>query len=185
MELEHNDTYPAEIVEKMKELGLFGSIIERGVRRAGPVRPRPTRRSSSASPRVWMSLSGIFNSHLIMASAVQRYGTEEQKRRGCRNSLAGKCAAGWRSPSPTAAPTCRRSGPRAVQEGQWLRRQRHEDLDLQRHLRHMLRRAGEDRPASRTAAPGNESVPDREGRRVSSFRGSWKSSATRASIPPS
>jgi hypothetical protein len=28
MELEHNDTYPAEIVEKMKELGLFGSVIE-------------------------------------------------------------------------------------------------------------------------------------------------------------
>jgi len=30
---------------------------------------------------VWMSISGIFNSHLIMAAAVQRSGTEEQKRR--------------------------------------------------------------------------------------------------------
>src|SRR5690606_37066707 len=31
--------------------------------------------------RVWMSLSGIFNSHLIMASAVQRFGSDAQKAR--------------------------------------------------------------------------------------------------------
>ncbi|HET9018740.1 MAG TPA: acyl-CoA dehydrogenase family protein, partial [Acetobacteraceae bacterium] len=29
---------------------------------------------------VWMSLTGIFNSHLIMAAAVQRFGTEAQRR---------------------------------------------------------------------------------------------------------
>ncbi len=39
------DEYPHEMVEQMKELGLFGATIARGIRRAGPVGHGPTRRS--------------------------------------------------------------------------------------------------------------------------------------------
>jgi alkylation response protein AidB-like acyl-CoA dehydrogenase len=75
---DHDYTYPAEIVEQMKELGLFGATI--GQEYGGLGLPATTyakivMRISDA----WMALTGIFNSHLIMAAAVERFGTEEQK----------------------------------------------------------------------------------------------------------
>ena len=78
--LEHDDTWPAEIVEKMKEMGLFGCIIEErygGLGLSTSTYAKVIERISA----VWMSVSGIINSHLIMASAVQRAGTEAQKER--------------------------------------------------------------------------------------------------------
>ena len=77
-QLEHDDTYPAEIVEKMKALGLFGATIPAeygGLGLSCGTYARIVERVST----VWMSISGIFNSHLIMAAAVQRFGTAEQK----------------------------------------------------------------------------------------------------------
>ncbi|MGE0716573.1 MAG: acyl-CoA dehydrogenase family protein [Alphaproteobacteria bacterium] len=78
--LEHDDIYPEEIVGKMKELGLFGATIATEYGGLGLNASTYSRIVESVS-RVWMSLSGIFNSHLIMASAVQRFGTDEQKKR--------------------------------------------------------------------------------------------------------
>ena len=76
--LEHDDVYPTEIVEKMKEMGLFGCIIAPeygGLGLSTSTYAKIIERMSA----VWMSISGIVNSHLIMAAAVQRNGTEEQK----------------------------------------------------------------------------------------------------------
>ena len=44
-EYDHADRYPTEIVEQMKELGLFGATVGAGVRRAWPAGRRPTPRS--------------------------------------------------------------------------------------------------------------------------------------------
>ncbi|MFI5020784.1 MAG: acyl-CoA dehydrogenase family protein [Alphaproteobacteria bacterium] len=77
--LEHDDVYPAEIVERMRELGLFGATIAAdygGLGLKTTVYAGIVERIS----RVWMSLCGIFNSHLIMSAAVERFGTEAQKR---------------------------------------------------------------------------------------------------------
>lgn len=79
-QLEHNDTWPAGIVEKMREMGLFGCIIREqygGLDLSASTYARVIERIS----RVWMSVAGIINSHLIMAACVQRDGTEEQRRR--------------------------------------------------------------------------------------------------------
>jgi len=76
--LEHDDIYPAKIVEKMKEMGLFGCIIAReygGLGLSTSTYAKIIERMSS----VWMSISGIVNSHLIMSMVVQRNGTGEQK----------------------------------------------------------------------------------------------------------
>ena len=76
--LEHDDVYPEDIVERMRELGLFGATIDvayGGLGLSTTVYARIVERIS----RVWMSLTGIFNSHLIMAAAVQQFGTEAQK----------------------------------------------------------------------------------------------------------
>jgi alkylation response protein AidB-like acyl-CoA dehydrogenase len=76
--LEHDDIYPEEIVEGMKALGLFGATI--GTEYGGLGLPAGTYAKICESvARVWMSLAGIFNSHLIMAAAVERFGTAAQK----------------------------------------------------------------------------------------------------------
>ena len=79
-ELEKNDIYPEEMVEKMKAMGLFGCIIDPeygGLGLSTATYAKIVERISCT----WMSLSGIINSHLIMASAIQRHGTPEQKQR--------------------------------------------------------------------------------------------------------
>ncbi|HET6182240.1 MAG TPA: acyl-CoA dehydrogenase family protein [Acetobacteraceae bacterium] len=76
--LEHDDIYPEAIVARMKELGLFGATIASeygGLGLSCTLYAEIVERVSA----VWMSLSGIFNSHLIMAAAVQRFGTPAQK----------------------------------------------------------------------------------------------------------
>ncbi len=74
------DEYPHEIVEQMKSLGLFGATIGQeygGLGLSAWTYAQIVIKVSS----VWMAPSGIFNSHLIMASAIERSGTEEQKRK--------------------------------------------------------------------------------------------------------
>lgn len=78
-QLEQDDIYPSEIVEKMKEMGLFGCIIDTEYGGLGLSTTTYAKIIEKMS-QVWMSISGIINSHLIMAMAVQRFGTEEQKR---------------------------------------------------------------------------------------------------------
>jgi alkylation response protein AidB-like acyl-CoA dehydrogenase len=76
--LEHDDIYPAEIVEGMKALGLFGSTISPEYGGLG-LSAATYAKICERVAHTWMSLAGIFNSHLIMAAAVQRYGTAAQK----------------------------------------------------------------------------------------------------------
>jgi alkylation response protein AidB-like acyl-CoA dehydrogenase len=78
--LEHDDVYPAEIVEKMKEMGLFGCLIAPEYGGLG-LSTSTYARIIERMAAVWMSVSGIVNSHLIMAMVVQRNGTAEQKSR--------------------------------------------------------------------------------------------------------
>ena len=77
--LEHDDIYPEAIVARMRELGLFGATI--AAEYGGLGLPCATYADIvERIARVWMSLTGIFNSHLIMSAIVQRNGTEAQKR---------------------------------------------------------------------------------------------------------
>jgi alkylation response protein AidB-like acyl-CoA dehydrogenase len=74
------DEYPQDIVDQMKELGLFGATISEeygGLGLSAWTYAQITMKVAS----VWMAPSGIFNSHLIVASAIERNGTEEQKRK--------------------------------------------------------------------------------------------------------
>ncbi len=73
------DEYPHELVEQMKTLGLFGATIGEeygGLGLSAWTYAQIVIKVAS----VWMAPSGIFNSHLIMASAIERSGTEDQKR---------------------------------------------------------------------------------------------------------
>ncbi len=75
---DHADEYPHELVEQMKELGLFGATIGQawgGLGLSASTYAKIVVKVASA----WMAPSGIFNSHLIMAGAIERFGTPEQK----------------------------------------------------------------------------------------------------------
>jgi alkylation response protein AidB-like acyl-CoA dehydrogenase len=76
--LEADDTYPQDIVTAMKELGLFGAVIPPEYGGLG-LPPSTYAKVIERIARVWMSVSGIINSHLIMAHIVAKMGTEEQK----------------------------------------------------------------------------------------------------------
>ncbi len=76
--LEAADAYPEEIVERLKELGLFGATIAPeygGLGLSAVTYASIVERITAA----WMSVPGLINSHLIMAAAVERFGTDQQK----------------------------------------------------------------------------------------------------------
>jgi alkylation response protein AidB-like acyl-CoA dehydrogenase len=77
-DLELRDEYPHEIVEKMKVLGLFGATIAPAYGGLGLTAGTYAKIVERVSV-VWMSISGIFNSHLIMCAALQRFGNEDLK----------------------------------------------------------------------------------------------------------
>ncbi|WP_028795716.1 acyl-CoA dehydrogenase family protein [Thalassobaculum salexigens] len=100
-DLEARDEWPAKIVEKMKDLGLFGATIGEeygGLGLSAATYSKIVERVSA----VWMSVSGIFNSHLIMAQAVERAGTEEQKRKWLPKFASGELRGGIALTEPDA-----------------------------------------------------------------------------------
>jgi alkylation response protein AidB-like acyl-CoA dehydrogenase len=76
--LEHGDVYPAEIVEGMKKLGVFGLMIPAEYGGAGESLLTYALVVEELA-RGWMSVSGIINTHFIVAHMVLRYGTDDQK----------------------------------------------------------------------------------------------------------
>lgn len=114
--LEHDDVWPAEMVEQMKELGLFGATIRRAYGGLGLGASTYSKVVTLVS-EVWMSLSGIFNSHLIMASAVQRFGTEEQKNRYLPRFAAGELRGGLALTEPDCGTDLQAIRTRAVRDG--------------------------------------------------------------------
>ncbi|TDY25180.1 hypothetical protein B0G81_5633 [Paraburkholderia sp. BL6665CI2N2] len=100
-QLDHDDIYPAEIVEKMKEMGLFGCIIDPEYGGLG-LSTRTYAQIVARISRVWMSVSGIINSHLILAMLVQRNGTPEQKSKYLPKFATGE----WRGGIGLTEPDC-------------------------------------------------------------------------------
>src|SRR5690242_10977827 len=77
-ELEHRDEYPAAIVEGMKEMGLFGLMIPEEYGGLGESLLTYALVVEEIA-RGWMSVSGIVNTHLIVAYMLMKHGTEAQK----------------------------------------------------------------------------------------------------------
>ena len=100
-DLEADDTYPQEIVDKMVDMGLFGATIGAeygGLGLSVSTYAKIVERVST----VWMSVSGIFNSHLIMAAAVERAGTDEQRAKWLPKFASGELRGGIALTEPDA-----------------------------------------------------------------------------------
>ena len=78
-ELEHTDTYPQEIVDRIAEMGLFGIMIPEEYDGLGESLLTYALCVEELA-RGWMSVSGVINTHFILAYLLRHHGTEEQKR---------------------------------------------------------------------------------------------------------
>ena len=79
-ELEHADEYPTDIVEGLKELGVFGLMIPEEYGGLGESLLTYALCVEEIA-RGWMSVSGVINTHFIVAYMVMQHGTEEQKQK--------------------------------------------------------------------------------------------------------
>jgi alkylation response protein AidB-like acyl-CoA dehydrogenase len=79
-ELEHKDEFPEAIVEGMKEMGLFGLTISEEYGGLGESLLTYALVVEQIA-RGWMSISGVINTHFIVAYMINQHGTEEQKQR--------------------------------------------------------------------------------------------------------
>ena len=101
MEHDNGDIWPEKLVDQMAEMGLFGATI--GEEYGGLGLPATTyAKIVTYVSSYWMALTGIFNSHLIMAAAVERFGTEEQKQEWLPKFASGEIRGGLALTEPNA-----------------------------------------------------------------------------------
>src|SRR4051812_13555367 len=79
-ELEHADSYPEAIVKGMAEMGLFGLTIPEEYGGLGESLLTYALVVEQIA-RGWMSVSGVINTHFIVAYLIMQHGTEAQKQR--------------------------------------------------------------------------------------------------------
>ena len=79
-ELEHNDEYPTDIVEGLKELGVFGLMIPEEYGGLGESLLTYALVVEEIA-RGWMSVSGVINTHFIVAYMLMQHGTDAQKQK--------------------------------------------------------------------------------------------------------
>ena len=135
-ELEHGNTYPEELIEEMKELGIFGLAV-----------PEPWGEVSVSAPcyaavteelaRGWMSLAGAMGGHTVVAKLIATYGTSEQQDRYLPRMATGELRAtmaltepGGGSDLQAMRTTARRQGDEYVVNGSktWITNARHSGL---------------------------------------------------------
>ncbi|TRW18032.1 acyl-CoA dehydrogenase family protein [Glacieibacterium frigidum] len=116
MHHDHNDIWPAELVDQMAEMGLFGATI--GSEYGGLGLPATTyAKIVSQIASYWMAITGIFNSHLIMAVAVERFGTPEQKAEWLPKFATGEIRGGLALTEPNAGTDLQAIRTTAVRDG--------------------------------------------------------------------
>ncbi|WP_317928534.1 acyl-CoA dehydrogenase family protein [Halioxenophilus sp. WMMB6] len=110
------DEYPHALVEQMKELGLFGATIGEaygGLGLSASLYAKIVVKVASA----WMAPSGIFNSHLILASAIERAASEEMKQEWLPKLASGELRGGIALTEPNAGTDLQAIRTRAVRDG--------------------------------------------------------------------
>ena len=115
-DLEHDDIYPDEIVRKMKELGFFGFAIPEEYGGAG-LGMETYAILCEEIARGWMSITGVINTHFIVAYLVQHFGTDEQRGRFLPKMATGEMHGGFSMSEPGAGSDVQSIRTRAVRDG--------------------------------------------------------------------
>ena len=115
-DLERDDIFPDQIVAGLKELGLFGFTIPEQYGGLGLDLTTYALCVIELS-RGWMSVSGIINTHFIVADMIMRDGTEEQKQRFLPRMATGEMRCGFSMTEPEAGSDVQAIRTRAVRDG--------------------------------------------------------------------
>ncbi|MFC6882477.1 MULTISPECIES: acyl-CoA dehydrogenase family protein [Actinomadura] len=115
-ELEHADEYPQAIVDGMRDLGLFGLMIGEEYGGLGESLLTYALAVEELS-RGWMSVSGIVNTHFIVAWMVAHHGTEEQKAHYLPKMAAGEVRGAFSMSEPGCGSDVSAIRTRAVPDG--------------------------------------------------------------------
>ncbi len=113
-ELEHRDEYPAQIVDGMKQLGLFGLTIPEQYGGLGASLLLYALAVEEIA-RGWMSVSGIINTHFIVAHMIARHGTAEQQEHFLPQMAAGEIRGAFSMSEPGVGSDVSAIRTRAVQ----------------------------------------------------------------------
>jgi alkylation response protein AidB-like acyl-CoA dehydrogenase len=115
-QLEHADEYPQQIVDSMCEMGLFGLTIPEEYGGLGESLLTYALTVQEIS-RGWMSVSGIINTHFIVAHMLLQHGTEEQKRRYLPRMAAGELRGAFSMSEPNCGSDVSAIRTKAVRDG--------------------------------------------------------------------
>jgi alkylation response protein AidB-like acyl-CoA dehydrogenase len=115
-QLEHDDEYPQKIVDGMCEMGLFGLTIPEEYGGLGESLLTYALAVEEIS-RGWMSVSGIINTHFIVAYLLLQHGTEEQKRRYLPRMAAGELRGAFSMSEPDCGSDVSAIKTRAARDG--------------------------------------------------------------------
>jgi alkylation response protein AidB-like acyl-CoA dehydrogenase len=111
------DMYPDAIVEQMAQLGLFGATISRDYGGLG-LSATTYAKIVMEVASVWMAITGIFNSHLMLALAIEKFGTARQKEHWLPRLASGEVRGGLALTEPNAGTDLQAIRTTAVRDGQ-------------------------------------------------------------------
>ncbi|MGE5286180.1 MAG: acyl-CoA dehydrogenase family protein [Micromonosporaceae bacterium] len=99
-DLEHANTYPADLIETMKELGVFGLVVPESYGGSGVSTPCFALVTEELA-RGWMSLAGAMGSHSVVARLITVFGTDAQKNRWLPSLATGEARAAMALTEPS------------------------------------------------------------------------------------
>jgi alkylation response protein AidB-like acyl-CoA dehydrogenase len=118
--LEHSDTYPQDIVDGMKEMGLFGLTIPEEYGGLGESLLTYALVVEQIA-RGWMSVSGVINTHFMVAYMLTQYGTPEQKARYLPQMATGEVRGSYSMSEPDLGSDVAAIKTKAVEDGDGFR----------------------------------------------------------------
>ena len=118
--LEHADEYPTDIVEGLKELGVFGLMIPEEYGGLGEDLLTYALVVEEIA-RGWMSVSGVINTHFIVAYMLMQHGTEQQKEKYLPRMATGEVRGSFSMSEPGCGSDVAAIQSKAVREGEgWM-----------------------------------------------------------------
>ena len=111
------DIYPQELIEPMREMGLFGITIPEEYGGLGLDHSTFAVIFEELS-RGWMSVSGIIGTHHVLAHIVTNYGTDEQKERILPRLASGELRGGLALTEPEAGSDVQNISTTATKDGE-------------------------------------------------------------------
>jgi alkylation response protein AidB-like acyl-CoA dehydrogenase len=115
-DLEHEDRFPSEIVEQMRELGLFGVTIPEAYGGLG-LDLLTYIGVIEELAYGWMSLTGVVNTHTMAATLILTHGNEDQKQRWLPTMATGQRRGALSLSEPDAGSDTRNISCRAQRDG--------------------------------------------------------------------